>query len=69
LRDIYFSDSLSSEMLAELGPSTDGITVESIMQHWDEEFGPDTAENQLLDTAAGGDIEEVVLFPIIHRKH
>ncbi len=56
-------------MLAELGPSTDGITVESIMQHWDEEFGPDTAENQLLDTAAGGDIEEVVLFPIIHRKH
>ena len=29
------------------------------MRHWDEEFGPDTPENQLLDRAADGDLEEV----------
>lgn len=59
---IHSSVSLSSEMLAELGPSPDGITVESIMRHWDDEFGPDTPENQLLDTAADGDIEEVEFY-------
>ena len=51
--------SIYSELFGELGPSPDGITVDSIMEEWEEEFGLDTPEKQLHDAAADGDIDEV----------
>ncbi len=50
-----------SEFLAEMGPSPDGITVDSIMRHWADEFGPDLPEKQLIDAAADGDSPEVLI--------
>jgi hypothetical protein len=51
----------NSELLAEMGPAPDGITVDSIMSHWVDEFGPDVLEKQLIDAAADGDADEVLL--------
>jgi hypothetical protein len=44
-----------------MGPSPDGITVDSIMRHWADEFGPDLSEKQLIDAAADGDAHEVLI--------
>ena len=52
---------VNSEFLAEMGPSPDGITVDSIMRHWADEFGPDLPEKQLVDAAADGDAPEVLI--------
>jgi hypothetical protein len=52
----------NSELLAEMGPSSDGITVDSIMRHWADEFGPDVPEKQLVDAAADGDATEVLML-------
>jgi hypothetical protein len=58
---------LVSEFLAEMGPSADGITVDSIMRHWADEFGPDLPEKQLIDAAADGDAAEVLILTEIVR--
>ncbi len=50
-----------------MGPSADGITVDSIMRHWADEFGPDLPEKQLIDAAADGDAAEVLILTEIVR--